>query len=977
MSCSPASILIVDDDSQNRKLLEALLRPEGYVLRCAASGEEALEAVAQQAPDLILLDLMMPGMDGYQVAGTLKARPATANIPIIMVTARTDRSACLAGLKAGADEFLTKPVDRAELWLRVRNLLRVKAFGDFLQNHRAILELQVQARTADLQRFRQAMDATADGITLVSRATMRFIEVNGTLCNMVGYTREEILQMGPADLVVAPPELLTQLYDTLIAGDVTHELAETQLRRKDGSTVQVEIRRTLHRSGTDWIIVAVVRDITERKAAELAIQNLNAHLEQRVIDRTADLEQARNEANMANQAKSSFLAAMSHEIRTPMNGVIGMLEVLHQSSLRGYQVEMVDLIRESAFALLTIIDDILDFSKIEAGRLEIEHAPISLAEVVEKACGMLEPFAGKKGVELTLFVDPRLPETVLGDSLRLRQVLLNLLSNAIKFSSGRAKEGRVSIRALQVEPRVGSLIESLIEKPVEQRAEPVRVEIQVIDNGIGMNKETLARLFVPFTQADASTTRRYGGTGLGLVISRHLVELMGGYFALQSAPGQGSTFTLQMTFTPVPNTPGVAHAGADVSGLACLLIGGPDGLAEDMAAYLRHGGARVERAVDLGAARNLIPTPGPWIWVIDMAHASQAPEVPPTMFCCLPQQDIRFVTIGRGPRREAHAKYVDLVLVDGNVLTRHGLLRAVAIAAGRAIEKEGASLSGKLESAFKPPSHDEALRNGRLILVAEDNDTNQKVIRQQLALLGFAADIAANGRQALTLWQGGHYALLLTDLHMPELDGYALTAMIRAEEQGGRRMPILALTANTLKGEAERCKAVGMDDYLSKPLQLAVLKAALAIWLPATGSVVATGQAARQTSDAAQPPTIPTQAVDVRVFESLVGSDPAVMLDFLHDFQTSTARIALALKAACAEGQAKAAGDEAHKLKSSARTVGALALGELSAELETAGKAGDTVLLTTLWPRFEEELSAVNTFLDAFAAQPADLRSDT
>lgn len=275
MSCPvAATILIVDDEVQNRKLLEALLRAEGYLTLSVASGEEALASVAQHAPDLILLDIMMPGMDGYQVASALKSNPPTSNIPIIMVTAQVDRSARLSGLKAGAEEFLTKPVDRAELWLRVRNLLRLKEFSDFLQNHSVILERQVQERTADLQRFRTAMDSTGDAIMLVSRPAMRFIEVNETASAMLGYTREELLAMGPMDLGSATSESLEQVYDALIAGEDSKDLIETQLLRKDGSLIQVEVLRKAQCFGGEWIIVGVVRDITERKEAEKRLHHL-------------------------------------------------------------------------------------------------------------------------------------------------------------------------------------------------------------------------------------------------------------------------------------------------------------------------------------------------------------------------------------------------------------------------------------------------------------------------------------------------------------------------------------------------------------------------------------------------------------------------------------------------------------------------------------------------------------------------------
>jgi diguanylate cyclase (GGDEF)-like protein/PAS domain S-box-containing protein len=278
MSTLTSTVLIVDDEIHNRKLLEALLRPEGYVTESVASGEEAMASIARHAPDLILLDIMMPDMDGYQVARILKANPATSNIPIIMVTAHSDRNARLAGLEAGAEDFLTKPVDRAELWLRVRNLLRLKSFADFLQEHSWLLEQQVKtqvlARTADLQRFRSAMDATADGIFLVSRASMRYVEVNTTACTMLGYTREELLETGPAQVSGHSIAELESTYDSLIADTAAHNLAEVQLLRKDGSRIPVEIHRQAQRSAEDWIIVGVARDITERKEIEKRLHHL-------------------------------------------------------------------------------------------------------------------------------------------------------------------------------------------------------------------------------------------------------------------------------------------------------------------------------------------------------------------------------------------------------------------------------------------------------------------------------------------------------------------------------------------------------------------------------------------------------------------------------------------------------------------------------------------------------------------------------
>ena len=274
MKHRPATILIVDDQLPNRRLLEVLLAPEGYVTWSAASGREALERIALEAPDLILLDVMMPDMDGHTMARILKSKPQTSAIPIIMVTAMVDRHSRLGSLEAGAEDVLTVPVDRAELWLRVRNLLRLKAFNDFLRDHGAILEKQVRARTAELQRFRTAMDATADAIFLIDRTSLLFVEVNATACSMSGYTREELFKLGPAALGGTEPDAARRVIEDVVAGHVEHRLADVQLRRKDGRQVSIEVTRTAHRLDEHWTVVAVARDVTERKKAEHRLHHL-------------------------------------------------------------------------------------------------------------------------------------------------------------------------------------------------------------------------------------------------------------------------------------------------------------------------------------------------------------------------------------------------------------------------------------------------------------------------------------------------------------------------------------------------------------------------------------------------------------------------------------------------------------------------------------------------------------------------------
>jgi len=846
------------------------------------------------------------------------------------------------GLLAASFILLVLLLENGLLYVRLAGAhVKTRQKAVDLERLRAQLESRAAERTAALEalnnkeeEIRAIVENLLDCvITIDTRGIVR--STNPALERVLGFAAADVIGRNVSMLMPEPHHSGHDAYlaNYLRTGDarIIGIGREVEGRHKDGRLIPLELAISEYVVRGERLFIGTLRDIRERK---------------RFI---AELTQARADAEQANRAKSDFLAAMSHEIRTPMNGVIGMIDVLHQTSLKGYQVEMADLIRDSAFSLLTIIDDILDFSKIEAGKLEIERTPMAVAEVVEKVCGLLDRLAEAKGVKLTLFTDPEIPQDVLGDALRLRQVLVNLANNAIKFSSGGERAGRVSLRAVLA----------------ERSPERVVVEIQVTDNGIGMDEETVARLFTPFGQADVSTTRRFGGTGLGLAISRHLVGLMGGEITAHSTPGEGSTFTARLHFVPLPATTDTSEAASTVAGLSCLVVGGAEGMAADLAVYLSHGGAAVEQAPDLAAAGERAATlsPGPWVWVIATEGEPPSAGELHTAAHARSDLDVCFVVVGYGERRQPRAGAVDLVRVDGNVLTRRMLLKAVAIAAGRAEEEEAPQHLGKVDAAIRPPSRDEARRAGRLILVAEDNETNQKVILQQLHLLGFAADIVSNGREVLERLPGGDYALLLTDLHMPQMDGYQLTMAIRAEEKGTRHLPIIALTANALKDEATHCRAVGMDDYLSKPARLADLKVMLEKWLPAAAESGPELPAPVASSDHQGP-------VDVSVLEALVGDDPQVIREFLQDFRISAAKAAAELKRACAAGVAAEVSAEAHKLKSSARSVGALALGELCAKLEAAGKIGRDAELAALLLLFEAEMRLVEAYLGAFLAQP-------
>jgi two-component system sensor histidine kinase/response regulator len=485
------------------------------------------------------------------------------------------------------------------------------------------------------------------------------------------------------------------------------------------------------------------------------------------------------------------------------------------------------------------------------------------------------------------------------------------------------------------------------------------VEFRVSDNGIGMNDDTLARVFTSFTQADASTTRKYGGTGLGLVICKQLASLMGGSITVETKVNVGSTFTVRVPFDFAPTPAESVQSPSEIKGLACLVVGGHAGLADDLATYLEADAASVARVPNLAAAREWSPADSgePAVWVVDAGEDLPAMGELRSALGARADVDPRvvLVVIGRGQRRNPRAEADGVILVDGNSLNRHTLAKAVAIAAGRAsAEPEVPSGHHRMIRAIAP-SRDEALRQHRLILVAEDNEINQKVIRQQLDLLGYAADVATTGREALERFQSGQYALLLTDLHMPEMDGYDLTLKIRLAEGGRTRMPIIALTANALRGESERCLAVGMDDYLSKPAPLAALAAVLAKWIPA--------------ADPKALQALSSVPVRVSVLEALVGTDPQLIGEFLQAFGVSAAQLAAEFTEAYGKQRLHDAAAIAHKLKSSSRSVGALRLADLCAAIEIAGTAGDLSKLTELAPDFQTEMAAVTGYLRSLQAR--------
>lgn len=776
---------------------------------------------------------------------------------------------------------------------------------------------------ADVQRKEMETQAILDNLLdcVITIDTNGIVQrANAALANVCGYSPAEIIGRNISMLMPEPHAGLhdTYLRNYLNTGNrrVIGTGRQVEGRHKDGHLIPMDLSVNEFFASGKRLFVGELRDISER---------------QRFI---GELTQARIVAQEASRAKSAFLAAMSHEIRTPMNGILGMAEVLAHGDLSHHQADLLATIRESAGQLLHLIDDILDFSKIEAGKLELEYIPVSIPDIVEGVASTLETFASRKEVNLRVFISPQVPQRVSGDETRLRQLIYNLLGNAIKFSSGRSdKVGQVGLRAEM------------------QGTNPPVLRLTVSDNGIGIAPEVQEMLFMPFTQAESSTTRRFGGTGLGLAICKRIVDLMGGEISVASTVGKGSTFTTTLPLSVADQQPD--WKSVPLEGITCIVTESDDYSADDIEAYLIDAGAAVQRtgiATAASMAPSLaFPSGAP---VVTIRGPSDAPDSG-----TLPGHQ---VLIGPGRRHRPRLLRSGVVSIEGNVLRCSELINAVAISAGLSLPEVPAVPA---ESPGNTPLDIERARAAdALILVAEDDPINQKVILHQLALLGYAAEVADNGAEALRLWRAGFYALLLADLHMPEMDGYELTREIRKAEKASAasndkpaHLPILALTANALRGEESHAFAAGMDAYLTKPIALGELRAALTKWLPAFAGKTGPTTSRKATLPATAPPLI-----DLSLLADLIGQDEEAMHELLQDYRASARKQADDIKAAAVRHDAVHVSSIAHKLKSSSRSVGAQALGDLCANLENAAKLGDRDALLASFAEFERTHAAVD-----------------
>jgi PAS domain S-box-containing protein len=806
-------------------------------------------------------------------------------------------------------------------------------------------------------RLRTITDSALDAILMMDPQG-RISYWNPAAERILGYTSAEAIGQDLHSLIVPPRyheahQAAFPAFRQTGQGSALGKTLDREARRKDGKEIPVQLSLSAIQINGGWHAVGIFGDITERKQAEEVLRRYAADLESakavqeenatRLRQLAEDLGEAKRQAEAATQAKSEFLANMSHEIRTPMNGVIGMTGLLLDTELTPEQQHYAEIVRTSGEALLTVINDILDFSKIEARKLVLEITDFDLHSVLEYAAAVLAIKASEKGLELTCEREPGTPWLLRGDPGRVRQVLVNLLGNAVKFTH----QGEVAIRVR-------------LEAEDERQA---TLRFTVCDTGIGFQQGRATALFEPFVQGDGSTTRRYGGTGLGLTISKQLVEMMGGQIGVESEEGKGSTFWFTAVFEKQPR-PSVVVTGAP-PGLQDTKVLVVDDNATNrslVCRFLTSWGCRPQESADGNSALAILHDAAqgadPFqIALLDRSLPGMDGEELGVRIAADPQlkQTALVLMTGFGRRRQSDWARLQALGFTGHVskpIWEHSLREA--------LRPLGAKPSGAAPTSAAAGRQPRVVqrKNQARILVAEDNLTNQEVAVAMLNKLGYRADVVAHGVDVLQALRETDYAAVLMDCEMPEMDGYEATRQIRERRAGTRNpnIPIIALTADAMSGDRDKCLQAGMSDYLTKPVEPRQLADVLEKWLlPPT----APGEV--------RPPADPSSAKTKAVFDPagllarLMGDQGLanrVMAGFLNDVPRQLRTLKNRLDA----GDAQGARLQAHALKGAAATVSAEALLGLCCEVEAAA-AEELSRALPLLPRLEEQFELLKATL--------------
>ena len=766
-----------------------------------------------------------------------------------------------------------------------------------------------------------ALESAANGV-LITQANGEIIWTNPAFCRLTGYEAHEVLGKNPRFLKsdLQPERFYSQLWSTISAGAVW--VGELINRRKDGVDYSEEMTITPLRNAQGAItnFIAVKSDISERKMAQVA------------------LERAKQAAESMSQAKSEFLANMSHEIRTPMNGVLGMLTFLKDTRLLTSQREYVEVALNSATALMSIIDDILDFSRIEAGKLALDPLPFDLHVALEDVLRLLQGKAQEKNLDLILHYAPDLPFRFIGDAGRIRQIITNLVGNALKFT----ERGYVLLHV----------------SAEEKGTDRLHLSIRVEDTGIGIPEDQLGNIFDKFTQADTSTTRKYGGNGLGLAICRQLLALMGGTISVESRKGYGSSFTCHLNLALDPEAAVAQLPAPDLKQSRFLIVDNSRLYRRILSEQFESWGLE-SKSVDCGAEA-----------LYELRAAMHAEK--PYHFALIDDSlnDIDFLELAKSIRQDRELASLRLILITAagqrgdarrakdagfaayfvKPVRSSNLLEALNSVNSASQDSE--NRSPKLVTRYSieedkraqaVPQNDERQPIPAMVLLAEDNIVNQKVAVGVLTRFGCQVEVAVNGSEALDMLEKKRYDMVFMDCQMPIMDGYEATRAIRERElrHAKPHLPVIAMTAHAVQGAREECLASGMDDYVSKPLDWRILRQTVERWYPrplqtANPTLEEKAMENKMTASTAKTVQPDVPILDREAALAIVGEDVELMETVRQAFFFDAPKQLATLKEALAATDYDAILKRAHSLKGAGANIGAKRLANAAKDLEMA-----------------------------------------
>jgi PAS domain S-box-containing protein len=807
-----------------------------------------------------------------------------------------------------------------------------------LANRRLESEIaERQAMTDELRKTTAFLDSIIEnipiGLFIKDAQELRIERFNKAGEAITGIAREKML--GKSDYDLFPKEeadFFVQKDREVLSSGRLVEIPEELLHTPSGDRIlHTKKIPLLDSTGEAQHLVGITEDITERKRAE------------------EELKRAKDAAEAATKAKSEFLANMSHEIRTPLNGIIGMTELALDTELNGEQREYLALVKTSADHLLTVINDILDFSKIEAGKLDLERVEFSLRDTLDDTVATLATRAHKKGLELASYVSEDVPDSLVGDPFRLRQIVVNLVGNAIKFT----EQGEVVLRVEQA----------------TQLGDRAELTFSICDTGIGISPEQQRRLFLAFSQADTSTTRKYGGTGLGLAISSRLVQMMGGALTIESELGKGSTFSFTLPFSVAAArlTRPAAGETRELRGLPVLAV-------DDNATNRR---ILQEMLTNWDMRPIVVPGGREALAALEEAQQRQQPFAVVLLDAMMPEMD-GFMLAERINRLPGSSKAVLMMLSSADLREDSARCRALGIASYLTKPIRQSTLLDAMMTALGPslslhemhaplPPPPPRMGQRYKLLLAEDNAVNQKLAIRLLEKRGYQVVAANNGREALEALERESFDAVLMDVQMPEMDGFEATAAIRSREaERGIHVPVIAMTAHAMKGDRERCMQAGMDGYVAKPLRIEELLAVLnQVTLPRTS-------AGTPTTSPPQPGAVsngvplhsPSSAsvMDRSAALRRVQGDEALLSELASVFLEDYPRQVSAIRESVVPRDAARLQREAHALKGAAATLAAPLVSAAAQRLESLAQDED-------WLQLEEAIAALEAALPPLEAE--------